>query len=190
MTALVDMLDEAAEGFGGLVRTVAPGQWRLPTPCPDFTALAVVEHVVESLTQYADLVNINRFDPDVTVKLADTDVFAAYRAAAVRTISVWSRDGVIAAEHPMPWGLMPGRDLFGYLVLEHVVHGWDLATTTRQHIPFSYELVRAVDAIARDHSEQVLRQPYMFAAQVQVPGDAPLLDRLIGFLGRKTSAVD
>ncbi|MER6902047.1 maleylpyruvate isomerase N-terminal domain-containing protein, partial [Amycolatopsis sp. NPDC000740] len=84
MTELAGMLDEAAEGFGGLVRAVEPDQWRLPTPCPDFTALGVVEHVVESLIQYADLADAKRFDPELTVGLAGADVFAAYRAAAVR----------------------------------------------------------------------------------------------------------
>ncbi|MFE3175772.1 TIGR03086 family metal-binding protein [Amycolatopsis sp. NPDC059090] len=190
MTELAGMLDEAAEGFGGLVRAVEPDQWRLPTPCPDFTALGVVEHVVESLIQYADLADAKRFDPELTVGLAGADVFAAYRAAAVRAVGVWSREEVLAAEHSLPWGPMPGRAVLGYLVLEHVVHGWDLATATGQESPFGDALVQAADGIARGLSEQDLRQPYMFAAPVRVPGDAPLLDRLVGFLGRRPSTVD
>ncbi|MER6900900.1 TIGR03086 family metal-binding protein, partial [Amycolatopsis sp. NPDC000740] len=105
-------------------------------------------------------------------------------------VGVWSREEVLAAEHSLPWGPMPGRAVLGYLVLEHVVHGWDLATATGQESPFGDALVQAADGIARGLSEQDLRQPYMFAVPVRVPGDAPLLDRLVGFLGRRPSTVD
>jgi uncharacterized protein (TIGR03086 family) len=185
MTDLADMMPEAADGFGRLVRAVAPHQWRLPTPCPDFTVLALVEHVVESLTQHADLVVDGRFDLGLTVELDGADVAAAHRAAAARAIEAWSAEGVIEAEHPMPWGPVPGRDLAGHLVLEHVVHGWDLAVATGQPFPFHEKLVAAVERIARAHDERVLRQPGMFAAAVPVAADAAALDRLAGFLGRR-----
>ncbi|GAB2811583.1 TIGR03086 family metal-binding protein [Lentzea nigeriaca] len=187
MTELVHAMSEAADGFGRLVRAVAPHQWQLPTPCPDFTVLALVEHVVESLTQYADLVVDQRFDPDFTADLAGADVPAAHRAAAALAIEAWSADSVIEADHPMPWGPVAGRDLAGHLVLEHVVHGWDLAVATGQSSPFHDKLVAAADRIARAHDERVLRQPGMFAAAVPVAADATASCRLAGFLGRRFS---
>ncbi|GAA3447461.1 TIGR03086 family metal-binding protein [Planomonospora venezuelensis] len=72
---------------------------------------------------------------------------------------------------------------------EVIVHGWDLAVATGQSYPgaepaladsmaTAYEWVGAVAAQSPDGS------PGLFGPPVPVPGDAPLLDRLLGLTGR------
>jgi len=69
--------------------------------------------------------------------------------------------------------------------VEVLVHGWDLARATGQPTAFPDDV--AERALARSRRRLTARPQGTgapFAAEVQVPHDAPAVDRLAGFLGR------
>jgi len=70
---------------------------------------------------------------------------------------------------------------------EVVVHGWDLATALGRPFKVSDADVRACMAFAEPFStpEAADQRGDAFGPVVPVPDDAPLLDRLLGFMGRR-----
>jgi uncharacterized protein (TIGR03086 family) len=63
---------------------------------------------------------------------------------------------------------------------EIVVHGWELAVATGQDYPADAAAVRA----CAEFLAGVPRAAELFGPVVEVPADAPALDRLVGLTGR------
>ena len=78
---------------------------------------------------------------------------------------------------------MPAAAIAAVALDELVLHGWDLARATGQAYAVDPESVQAclgfVEAAARPEGV-----PGLFGPPVPVPGDAPMLDRLVGLSGR------
>jgi uncharacterized protein (TIGR03086 family) len=64
------------------------------------------------------------------------------------------------------------------------VHSWDIARALGLDAAFDETLTEAMLALHRQTISDELRAAF-FAPIVPVPDDAPALDRLVGFLGRK-----
>ena len=81
---------------------------------------------------------------------------------------------------------MPAEQL-GVVALDEVVmHGWDLARATGQQFSCDPASTAAVLAFtsASARPENLHRREGMFGPVVEVPPDAPALDRALGFAGR------
>ena len=71
-------------------------------------------------------------------------------------------------------------------LMEYLTHGWDLATATAQPIPFTDDEAEEVLERARATLPPQFQGDGMpFGAPVPVPDDAPALQRLMGFMGRR-----
>jgi uncharacterized protein (TIGR03086 family) len=71
-----------------------------------------------------------------------------------------------------------------YVVLDGLVHGWDLATATAQPYRPPDDLVAEVDAFARTILDP-LRDGDTFAEPVEPPPGASPVERLVAFTGRR-----
>jgi uncharacterized protein (TIGR03086 family) len=84
-----------------------------------------------------------------------------------------------------PFGEVSG-DLFArFVVLDGLVHGWDLATATGQAYEPPDALVGEVEAFARGAIAPEMRDGDTFAGATEPPGDASPIERLAAFTGRK-----
>ena len=82
-----------------------------------------------------------------------------------------------------PFGDVPGETFARFVVLDGLVHGWDIATATGQSYDPSDELVAAADAFAHQALDP-LRDGTTFAAAVQPATDASPIERLAAYTGR------
>jgi uncharacterized protein (TIGR03086 family) len=89
-------------------------------------------------------------------------------------------DRTIAA----PFGPMPGDAFARFVVLDGLVHGWDLSTATGQPYDPSDELVAAVDAFARQTLDP-LRDGSTFGPAVEPAAGATPIERLAAYTGRR-----
>jgi uncharacterized protein (TIGR03086 family) len=75
-------------------------------------------------------------------------------------------------------------DLLGGMVLgEFVLHGWDLARALDVPIAFSDDVLRLLYAEVARSADQG-REMGVYGPEIIVPGDAPLLDRVLALSGR------
>jgi uncharacterized protein (TIGR03086 family) len=68
---------------------------------------------------------------------------------------------------------------------EVIIHGWDIAVATEQSFSWEPELVTAtLGFVEPTVAQNPDGTPGLFGPPVQVPDDAPLVDRLLGLTGR------
>ena len=79
---------------------------------------------------------------------------------------------------------MPGDAFARFVVLDGLVHGWDLAGATGQSYDPPADARRAADAFARGQLDP-LRDGQTFAAAVDPPAGATPIERLVAYTGRR-----
>ena len=181
-------LTPAARAVADLVAAVPDDALAGPTPCPAFTVGDLVDHVGGLALAFTAAARKKPLDgpPSVDAShLGDDwrtriprDVLAL--ADAWRDPEAWT--GMTAAG-----GVdLPG-DVCGLVALDEVVvHGWDLARATGQAYEPDAETLQALHDFVAQFSGPGNEEARagLFGPEVDVPVDAPLLDRVIGMTGR------
>ncbi len=82
-------------------------------------------------------------------------------------------------------GRMPGDMALSMILGEYLIHGWDLARATGQAWDPDEDTIRTAHAFLAGMVTPEYRGPGgMFGPEVDVPADAPALEKLVGFAGR------
>jgi uncharacterized protein (TIGR03086 family) len=171
---------EFADAFGA--RVAGTEDWDAPTPVPGWVARDVVRHLV---TWLPGLLGSRGWPslppPSVSV---DDDPAAAWKehAAAVQEL-LDGPGGEFVIDDPF----LGGGPLAGLVdriyTTDVFLHTWDLARATGQDDTLDAETCAALLA-GMPEMEGPMRASGQFGPRVPVPDDAPVQDRLIGFIGR------
>lgn len=172
-----------ADAFEAKVANVEPEQWDNPSPCAKWTARGVVDHIID---MHGVMVGhpIPRTD----------DVLADFREARRQVEAELASDRA-ANEVNTPTGPMTVADHIDQVLSDDMVlHGWDLARATGQDETIPAADVERLWDIATNIPPEVMakcRTPGAFGPGIEVYGpeipvapDAPLQDRLLGYVGR------
>jgi uncharacterized protein (TIGR03086 family) len=180
-TPSLELLERALDQAGSIIARIRPDQAALPTPCTEFDVRALVNHVVFDIQTFAYNVGGGaRGEPDDD--LIGSDWSGAYAAAQVSLEDAWREKGVEGTvkgrrgEFPATWAV-------GQHLADLSVHAWDLATATHQSTKLDQEVAR----VSLDWAHGALRPEYRgtaFGPEVEVPENAPIYERLVGFFGR------
>ena len=176
-----------ADRFEAVIRAVPAGRWRSPSPCEDWRALDVVQHVLDM-----HAVMLRPLERPLTdAPAVDVDPLAAFRSARHDLMEVLGDEEVARSDVPSPVGTMTLAEHIDQVASEDlVIHGWDLAVATGQEHQLDPEEVERMWPAAQEMDER-MRTPgafgpgvVVFGPVVEVPADAPVSDRLLGLLGR------
>jgi uncharacterized protein (TIGR03086 family) len=166
-----------------LARGVRPDQLDAPTPCTEWTVRALLAHLVQWAPALEGAARKTPTPPGPNELGPDWP--AALAAQLERTIEAWSApaawDGTTSVGEPAQ---LPAAMVGAMVLGEYVVHGWDLARATGQAAEWDGAVV---EFLHRDllNTAEMGRQMGLFRAAVDVPDDAPLLDRVLGLTGRR-----
>ena len=173
----VDVLESVLRKDEALLAAVRPDQAHEPTDCPEYDTAALVEHLVEWMSSFAD-------GAGAEPASADGDAAVRFRVHADRCLAAWREHGTDRTVHFMSSDLPAGAAL-SMTLMEFVTHGLDLARATGQPVPFTDdELELVLERAAVTLPDQYRGEGRPFGARVEVPDDAPAVDRLRGFMGR------
>ena len=126
---------------------------------------------------------------DIADNVADgPDVVQHAGAALGDLIAAINSPGALDRTVTTPFGEMPGAAFARFVVLDGLVHGWDLATATGQPYEPSADLVAAVDGFARQSIAASMRDGDTFAAEVNPPAGATPIEQLAAFTGRSNAS--
>ncbi|GAA1566531.1 TIGR03086 family metal-binding protein [Actinomadura kijaniata] len=189
---MADMPDlgPAARRMADLVSGVADERLADPTPCPEYTVGDLIDHVNglslaftwAAEKSFADSPgggpsgDASRLEPGWRSLIPER---LAALAEAWRDPSAWQ--GMTQAG-----GVdLPG-EIAGFVALnELVIHGWDLARGTGRPYEATPEEIEVCLRVSTPQpGEERTPDNGLFGPPVPVAGDAPPLDRLIGFTGR------
>lgn len=180
---VVDQLQQIGPVLGAVFAGVRPEQLDAPTPCDRFVVRDVLQHMVDGATAFTAAYG---GEPSSASRDAH-DPLDAIGPALGALVAAISAPGALDRTIDAPWGAVDGDSFARYIVLDGLVHGWDLATATGQPYDPPDAVVAEADAFAHGLVDQ-LRNGEAFAPAVAPPEDATPLERLIAFTGRRPLA--
>jgi uncharacterized protein (TIGR03086 family) len=184
-------LEPATQQLADLVRSVPDDLLDAPTPNPGYTLGDLLDHIggttiaftaaakkeLGDETSQGPSGDASRLGEDWRTRIP-SDLYAL--AEAWRDPAAWT--GMTQAGGvELPGGVA------GLVVLDElVVHGWDVARAGGQPYHVDPESLEAVYGFVAQFSEpgQEAARAGLFGPVVDVPEEAPLLDRVIGLTGR------
>ncbi len=188
-----------------VITAVRADQLTNPTPCTEYDVRQLLRHLVGVLPRVAAM---GRGDDPMRVTapeidgIADDEVTPAWLAAVAEAEAAWADGSALERTIVLPWATDTGAAaLLGY-VNEVTVHTWDIARATGQTPAWNQEAVENAYALMRtwlpgegraeifaevrkNMGPAAASAPDAFAEVVPVRDDAPLIDLLVAWNGRR-----
>lgn len=168
---------EVAATFGRLVD--GTGEWRAPSPVAGWAARDVVAHLVEWFPGFLSGggVSLPAGPP------LDEDPGAAWHHHADAVQALVEQRGDESFTHPYAGTHRLEDAVDRFYTADVFMHSWDLARATGQDVRLDEDFAGGLLG-GMQQMEDVLRSSGQYGAPVPVPPDAPVVDRLMGFIGR------
>jgi uncharacterized protein (TIGR03086 family) len=169
-----------AESFTARVESVPDDRWEAQTPCEEWTARDLVQHVVDSSGLFLGFVG----QPAPQGPPVAQDPLGAWVAA--RDAVQAGLDDPAIADREFD-GLM-GRSTYAkavdkFLCTDLLLHGWDLARATGGDETMDPDEVRKVFDALRSFGD-ALRSPRAFGPALEPPPGADEKTQLLAYAGR------
>lgn len=170
MQGIGDVWDMAADKWEATLAQVGDDDWGKTTPCDDWTVQELVDHAMMWQGRGGAVFGAA---PD-----ADWATLRPALSGALHDPA--SMEGVVES-----FGNMPKPAIAGLLTADLLVHAWDLATAIGADATLPEAAAESTLMGLQRLPGEMLRNPNMFGAEVEVAADASAQDRLIGFVGRQ-----
>jgi uncharacterized protein (TIGR03086 family) len=180
-TEISDLLERAVPAVTGLVAGVRDEQLPQATPCAEFQVRDLLNHLLQVVRNSQLVAGRKEVDWGVTADALTGDWRAAFAASAHDMITAWSDPAVLDGVSP---GMgLPQRTLGLMMVVDMVVHGWDLALATGQRYEVD-EALLAATAEFLDTMGDMGRRMGAFGPVVPVGAGAGRFEQLLALTGR------
>ncbi len=184
---LPELHAKALDSTRAFVAGVEADQWGVTTPCSEWNAPALLNHIVSGNLWVGELTagkSIEEVGDRLDGDLLGDDPLAAYDASAKIAADAFRAPGAMEAMVGVSYGPVPGEIYAGHRFIDVLIHGWDLAEATGQPRALDPELVEACIAIVEPQAD-MLAGSGMFDADVTAPAGADRQTRLLAMLGRR-----
>ncbi len=176
LTACEQVLAEV----GALVDAVPPDRLADPTPCAEWDVRALLDHLVSTNLRWTNLAEGVPIT-DFTADHLGEDHVAAFRAAAEAALAAFHRPGMLERQY----GPAPGWRLVEQVVIEMLVHGWDLAKALGRPTDLVPDVAEAMLPVVDEIYGSLPRTAgASFAPARPAPDGATAADRVAAALGR------
>ncbi|WP_069755167.1 TIGR03086 family metal-binding protein [Streptomyces sp. EN16] len=200
-------LEPSIRRIAALLGQVDDSRMDGPTPCPDYAVRELLGHLTGLATAFRDAARKDlgastAVSPDAALPVLDDDWREVLRRRLEEVAAAWRSPDAWTGMTRAGGVELPGEVAGAVALNELVVHGWDLARSTGQPYAAGEAELRSCEALlapAEDgpngspedgspeygSSEDGSDGDGLFGPPVPVPGDAPLLDRVIALSGRR-----
>jgi uncharacterized protein (TIGR03086 family) len=156
------------------------------TPCADWDLRTLLNHTIlwtsysAERRAHGESVAQELMTKDFT---AEPGYQADYAAQIGRAVQAWSDPKAWEGEIGVMGDATPAADVGAMLLMEMVLHGWDVAQATGQEYVCEDAVAKAVLQTVQAQAE-LFRKYEGFKDVVPVPDDAPAFDRALALSGR------
>lgn len=162
-----------------VIRGIAEDDMGKQTPCHKFDVAGLTDHLMRSITLLGAAAGA-----DIPERDASDSVERQVILAARPALDAWHRRGLDGTVD-VGGRQMPAAVLVGILSLEFLVHAWDYAAATGREVPAPDSLSEYVLGLTEKFLTPQGRVQAGFDDPVEVADDAPPLQRLLAFTGRR-----
>jgi len=177
---------EAARVVAGAAKAANTKTLEQTTPCTDWDLRTLLNHTILWTSYSAER---RAYGESVAEELMSKDFTAEpgyaqdYQAQIAKAVDAWSKPEAWAGDRNVMGSATPAADIAAMLIVEMVLHGWDIAKATGQDYRCDDAVAQAVLETVQAQGE-LFRQYQGFAAIVPVPDDATAFDRALALSGR------
>ncbi|MFR9721797.1 TIGR03086 family metal-binding protein [Streptomyces sp. MS19] len=172
---------------GETIAAVRPDQYGAASPCPDFDAEQLARHLIAVLRRVA--VSGGGGHPFTVDSFADVPAAEwteAWQEATAEAEAVWFDPAILGRTCELGFVTLSGAAAIVVYTTEISLHTWDLARATGQEPAWDdAALAPSVAAMRHAVPAEPRGGPVPFGPVVEVPDDAPLIDRLAAWYGRR-----
>lgn len=178
--------------FGARVHAVREDQWGSPTPDSDWSVADLVAHLVDEHRWAAPLLHGQDLESAGKVVEGTRDLpvdggvgsnlAESWDEAAAGSADAFSDAEALDRSVTLSRGDTPARDYIGEMIFDLTVHSWDLGKAIGYAEPLPDELVSFAYDKARAMGDA--SSSGLFGSPVDVPDDAPTIDKLVAATGR------
>jgi uncharacterized protein (TIGR03086 family) len=189
MTNLLPQLTAAAAEAARVARAVTPEQLSDATPDTEWDVRTLANHLVLWTSYNFELRARGESVPDDWQKrdfTAEPGWADAYAAQLDRAMAAWADPAVWEGEVKMGDSSMPAAAVAGMILLELVLHGWELAVATGQEFSVPGSVDAATLGLVEEYAE-MYRQYAGFAEPLPVGAEAAAFERALALSGRDPS---
>jgi len=189
---VVTVLQGQAARTSTLVDSVPPDHLGLPTPCSDWTVRDLINHLCLVAQFCARVASGEQVEPDYETDFVGDDPSGAYRRWQKEMLEACTAPGLAERTVYMMGQEFPGAVVLALALMDTVVHRSDLSRAIGVDPEIDPGVAALVLEQVRPFIPDEMRAPapdettgtIPFGPVVEVPDDAPPLDRLLAFLGR------
>jgi uncharacterized protein (TIGR03086 family) len=176
---VLSQLDQLGPLLDDVVGGISADQLDNSTACAEYDVRGVLEHMIGGATVFtAAFRGAEPGEPPLA------DPLASFAPTIGGLFDSMRAPGALDQTIQAPFGAVPGAGFAQYVVLDGLVHGWDLATATGQSYDPPAELVAAAQACAEGMLDP-MRDGTTFAQATEPPAGASPIERLAAYTGRK-----
>jgi uncharacterized protein (TIGR03086 family) len=187
-------LGPAAREVSHLLDAVTDEQLADPTPCGDTPVAGLLDHLMGLSLAFTWAARKSTATegggkpsaPRAAADHLDPDWRALLPQRLDELVEAWRDPSAWEGMAEAGGVTMPAEVIATVALDELVLHGWDLARATGQPFgcdPASAQAVLAFTTMSTQPEQAAMREG-LFGPVVEVPEDAPVLDRALGFAGR------
>jgi uncharacterized protein (TIGR03086 family) len=156
------------------------------TPCTDWDLRTLLNHTIlwtaysAERRAYGQSAAEDLVSKDFT---AEPDYARDYQAQLAKAVRAWSDPAAWHRELGVMGNTMKASDVGAMLIMETVLHGWDIARATGQDYHCDAQLARALLTTVQAQAD-MFRQYQGFGDVIPVSADASAFDRALALSGR------
>ncbi|MGA2804129.1 MAG: TIGR03086 family metal-binding protein [Acidimicrobiales bacterium] len=168
-----------------VIDNIAPEQLGNTTPCAEWTVRDVLNHITNGAALFAMSADEGSVSDELMAQIAGGDDYkGAWKAATTTALAAAAKPGALERTVTLPFGEMSVGAFLNYVIFDLTTHATDLARATGQTVT-NTDLLEAALEVGRQTVGPGMRQPGVFDSEQPVSADAPIIDRLQAFAGRR-----
>jgi uncharacterized protein (TIGR03086 family) len=177
-------LEQSYDQTARLVAGLTPAELEAPSPCAGWDVRATLNHLLGATWMFT-LVNQGQAADEDAGDVIGDDASLAVTAAAKENLASWRQPGALEGERSYVFGTFPAKGAAMLNLGEVVVHDWDVAKATGQELVVDPAVGQMLYEWCLTIPLNDFRDHGAFGPEVAVPASAPIIDRLVGLLGRQ-----
>ena len=175
----------SAQAARAVITAFGPDDASAPTPCTDWDALTVAQHMVAVVCRAAAGPTDQRIDEmPVLADVRHDELVDSLDAALHGLQRTWTDHAALTRMIDVPWGTFPGAAVIGVYSSELLVHTWDLAVAIGVQLNWPEADIAVGLAMSEIGFPDGPREQMPFDSAVRPTADAPAIEHLAGWVGR------
>ncbi|MGI8407413.1 MAG: TIGR03086 family metal-binding protein [Actinomycetota bacterium] len=183
-----DLFVLAVDEFDARVKQVKDDQWADATPCTEWNVHGLINHIVNEAYWVPPLLagkTIAEVGNALDGDLLGSNPHKAWDKARDEELRAVKTLGGLDQKVHVSWGAIPAGEYLTQVLMDHLIHAWDLARAIGTDEKLDDELVEYCYDVAKP-MEEMLRGSGVYGSNVSVPDAADTQTKLLALVGRTT----